>query len=74
MWSARVLSILPLLRPRQKLPAAHNDAHLHAHIHTLLDRFADGEHGVEINAVLLFSRKGFSAELEQNAFVLWLQD
>lgn len=55
--------MLPLLLPRQKLPAAHNDGDLAAHIHDLLDGLADLDNGVKIDAVTDLAGKRFAAEL-----------
>lgn len=55
--------MLPLLLPRQKLPPAHNDGDLAAHIHDLLDGLADLDNGVKIDAVTDLAGKRFAAEL-----------
>ena len=57
-----------------EITPAHHDGNLNAHFNTGLDWLTDGEHGVKVNAVLLIARERFPAELQKDAFILWLQD
>ena len=58
-----------VLQTTPEVAAAYHNGHFHPHVHKFLDRLADGQDCVKINAVPGLSRQGLAAELEQNALI-----